>query len=179
MEISRFKKLRIKNLELRIIILCAFVPLWFNSFSQTEQKVSSSISNVTVFINQAQITRVAKISLQPGTTQLIFDNLSPYINLNSLQVKTEGNANLLSVSQRNNFLKTEEKSKQEMELEDTLNEVNQLLEINKIKKDALVIEKEVVIANKKIGGENIGVKVDDLEDAFNLVRKRIVEIGEE
>jgi uncharacterized protein (TIGR02231 family) len=179
MEISRFKKSRITNYELRIIILCSFVPLWFNSFSQTEQKVSSTISNVTVFINQAQITRVAKISLQPGTNQLVFDNLSPYINLNSLQVKTEGNVNLLSVSQRNNFLKTDEKSKQEMDLEDTLNAVNQLLEINKIKKDALVIEKEVVMANKKIGGENTGVKVDDLEDAFNLVRKRIVEIGEE
>ncbi len=183
MEISRFKKLRILNLSKLcakvLFTLCLIILVLHNAYAQNEQKVSSSISNVTIFINQAQVTRVAKISLQPGTTQLVFDNLSPYINLNSLQVKTEGNVNLLSVSQRNNFLKTDEKSKQEIDLEDTLNAVNQLLEINKIKKDALVIEKEVVIANKKIGGENTGVKVDDLEDVFNLVRKRIVEIGEE
>ena len=147
--------------------------------SEPEQKVPSTITNVTVFLNQAQVTRAAKTNLQPGITHLIFDHISPYINLNSLQVKTDENVLLLSVSQRNNFLQSNDKPKHITELEDTLDVLNQLLQSARIKKEALELEKEVMAANKHIGGENSGVKVEDLEDALTLFRKRSQEIGEE
>jgi uncharacterized protein (TIGR02231 family) len=166
----------IERISLGIVLfLSCTAPL----MAQTEQVASSSITNVTVFRNQAQITRISKASLQPGITHLVFTNLSPFINLNSLQVKTEPNVSLLSVSQRNNFLKTDEKPRAVTELEDTVNAVNQLLEQNRIRREALLLEKEVIASNKQIGGANTGVKVDDLEDVLVLVRKRSVEIGEE
>jgi uncharacterized protein (TIGR02231 family) len=180
METYRFRKLHITNYGLRIFVAACLV-LFSNValFAQTEQSINSTITNVTVFMDQAQITRVAKASLQPGNTNLVFSNLSPFINLNSLQVKTEGNVTLLSVSQRNNFLKNDEKPKAVIELEDTLNSVSQLIEFNRIKKEALILEKDVIVSNKHIGGANSGVKIEDLEDALVLIRKRTVEIGEE
>lgn len=179
METSPFKKLRITDYGLRIAAVCLLMLASLAGFAQTEQSVSSTITNVTVFRDQAQITRIAKVSLQPGNTNLVFSNLSPFINLNSLQVKTEGNVNLLSVSQRNNFLKADEKPKAVVELEDTLNSVNQLMELNHIRKEALILEKDMLVSNKHIGGANSGVKVEDLEDALQLIRKRTVEIGED
>lgn len=161
-----------------LLLMMLFLP-FAALFAQTEQSAQSTITNVTVFRDQAQITRIAKVSLQPGNTNLVFSSLSPFINLNSLQVKTEGNVSLLSVSQRNNFLKTDEKPKAVIELEDTLNNVKQLLELNRIKKEALLLEKDVIASNKHIGGANSGVKADDLEDALLLIRKRSVEIGED
>jgi uncharacterized protein (TIGR02231 family) len=147
--------------------------------AEPEQRINSNITNVTIFINQAQITRSAKINLAAGVTQLVFDRISPYMNLNSLQVKTESNVSLLSVSQRNNFLKDEEKPKLMIDLEDSLQVIKQLLETVRIKKEALSLEKEVLISNKQIGGMNSGVKVEDLEDALALFRKRSIDIGEE
>ncbi len=161
-----------------IALFFALTP-FVSSASEPEQRVSSSITNVTVFLNQAQVTRVAKVSLQPGTTNLVFDKISPYINLNSLQVKTESNITLLSVSQRNNFLKADEKPKVIVDLEDSLQSIKHALELLRIKKEGLALEKDVLNSNKHIGGANSGVKVEDLEDALSLYRKRSVEIGEE
>ena len=191
MEISRFKKLRFTNCELRIVtlsltkrllttlfFLCSFVSFRLTA-AENEQRVPSNISNVTVFLNQAQVTRVAKVNLQPGLTNLVFDKVSPFINLNSIQVKTESNVVLLSVSQRNNYIEKEEKPSFIKEIEDTIQSLNNQFQLIQIKREALQMERDVMNANKKIGGDNLGVKVEDLEDALLLFRKRTVETGEE
>jgi uncharacterized protein (TIGR02231 family) len=147
--------------------------------AENEVRVPSNITHVTVFLNQAQVTRVAKTNLQAGTTDIVFDRVSPYINIKSIQVKTEGNVNLLSVSHRNNYLANEDKPAFIIELEDTIAALENQLALINIRKEALNLEKEVIIANKHIGGENSGVKIEDLEDALVLFRKRSQEIGEE
>lgn len=179
MEISRYKTLRITNYKLRICIFALLCGPLYVCAAENEQRVASNITNVTVFLNQAQVTRVAKVSLQAGVTNLVFDRVSPYINLNSIQVKTEASVNLLSVSQRNNYLNKEDKPAFIIELEDTLDALNNQIAMLVIRKEALMMEKEVIIANKHIGGENSGVKIEDLEDALVLFRKRTQEIGEE
>lgn len=147
--------------------------------AENEVRVPSNITHVTVFLNQAQVTRVAKTNLQAGTTDIVFDRVSPYINIKSIQVKTEGNVNLLSVSHRNNCLANEDKPAFIVELDDTIAALNNQIALLGIRKEALNLEKEVILANKQIGGENSGVKVEDLEDALILFRKRTQEIGEE
>lgn len=144
-----------------------------------EIRVASSIKNVTVFLNQAQITRSAKTNLPAGITQIIFDKVSPHINLNSIQVKTSPNIQLLAVSHRYNHLKNEDKPKFLIELEDSIGKLNDQLEFNKIKKESFLLEKDLLITNKNLGGANIGVKIEELEDALTLYRKRSFEIGEE
>jgi len=172
-------KFRITNFELRIFALCAFASLQLNLFAQSEQKVSSSISNVTVFLNQAQVTRVAKVSLEAGVTTLIFEKVSPFINLNSIQVRVDGNITLLAVSNRRNYLKEEEKPKHIILLEDSLQSLNSSLETINNKKQSDQFEKDVMLENKHIGGQQTGVKPDDLDDALTLFRKRMNEVNDE
>jgi uncharacterized protein (TIGR02231 family) len=144
-----------------------------------EVRPNSTITHVTVFTGQAQITRSAKVNLSAGITQVVFDRVSPYINLNSIQVKTENTVSLMSVSHRNNYLVDENKSRFILELEDTLSKLNNQMELLRIRGEGFKLEREVLLANKQIGGENTGVKIDDLEDALVLYRKRSIEIGEE
>lgn len=170
MEIFRFK----------LLIAALVVGLTAAAQSgEAELRATSTITNVTVYLNQAQITRVAKVNLQAGTTRLVFDRVSPLINLNSIQVKTESNITLLSVSQRNNFLQNDEKPRFIVELEDTLQKTNIALQQVQIRKEAYVLEKDLLLTNKSLGGANSGVKIDDLEDALTLYRKRTIDIGEE
>jgi uncharacterized protein (TIGR02231 family) len=191
METSRYKKLRFEISDLRYVtlsspkrwmsltfLLYAFMPM-FSSAAENEQRVPSTITNVTVFLNQAQVTRVAKVNLQPGITNLVFDKVSPFINLNSIQVKTESNVVLLSVTQRNNYLEKEEKPAFIKEIEDTLSALKDQFQLLEIKRQAWELEKEVLVSNKQIGGGNNGVQVEELEDALILFRKRSQEIGEE
>jgi uncharacterized protein (TIGR02231 family) len=147
--------------------------------AENEQRIPSTITNVTVFINQAQVTRLAKVNLQAGITNLVFDRVSPFINLNSIQVKTDHSVALLSVSQRNNYLTKEEKPSYVSDLIDTLDALKNHLQLLHIKKEAIQIEREVLLNNKKIGGDNSGTKIEDLEDALQLFRKKMQETGEE
>lgn len=181
MEIFRCNKILSSTSGFKLLIW-AVVSLVISTkliAAENEVRVPSNITHVTVFLNQAQVTRVAKTNLQAGTTDIVFDRVSPYINIKSIQVKTEGNVNLLSVSHRNNFLANEDKPAFIVELEDTIAALNNQIALLGIRKEALNLEKEVILANKQIGGENSGVKVEDLEDALVLFRKRTQEIGEE
>lgn len=161
-----------------IALLLLFGPLV--AFGQeSESRVQSTIQQVTVFLNQAQVNRVAKVNLQAGTTHLVFEKISPYINLNSLQVKTEQTVTLLSVSQRNSYINSTEKPAHIVLIEDTLESLQSQLQLLNIRKEALDIEKEVIQENKRLGGDEASVKVEELEDALTLFRKRTQEIGEE
>ena len=174
METFRYK-LRITNYELQILFLCFFASLRLTTFAQTEQKVSSTISSVTVFINQAQITRTAKVSLEAGVTNLVFDKVSPFINLNSIQVRVDGKITLLSVSNRRNYLKEDEKPKHILLLEDSLEKINSALADFKADKETIVFQKDLMLANKNVGSNQTGVKSDDLDDLIVLYKKKLHE----
>ena len=69
-----------------------------------EKQISAGISLVTVFRQGAQVYGEAPLTLQPGTLDLVAGGLSPYIDVNSIQVKGEGDFMILGVNHRNNYL---------------------------------------------------------------------------
>lgn len=69
-----------------------------------EKQISTGISQVTVFRQGAQVYGEAPLTLQPGTLDLVAGGLSPYIDVNSIQVKGEGDFMILGVNHRNNYL---------------------------------------------------------------------------
>ncbi len=58
--------------------------------------VTPVISEVTVYRSGAKLSSVATVKIPAGKSEVIFENLSPYFNANSLQVKIKGTATLLS-----------------------------------------------------------------------------------
>ena len=67
------------------------------------QKVASKVQKVTVFLNGAQVSRTALVNISPGTTTLIFENLSPGIDVQSIQVNAGGDFTILSVNHELDF----------------------------------------------------------------------------
>lgn len=65
-----------------------FIYFLFVLFSvvgySNERKTPSSIKNVIVYLSGAQITREATVTLQPGINEIVFTELSPLINENSI-----------------------------------------------------------------------------------------------
>ena len=69
-------------------ILIAFIfPLflWANQIKEKEADLKTE--KVTVFLNGAQITATTNVYLTKGNNSIIFSDLSPNINSNSIQVK--------------------------------------------------------------------------------------------
>lgn len=69
----------------------AFVFLAVFAFGSEKENIKSSISEVTVYMQGAQVYRKASFNIKPGVTELIIDGICPTIDPKSLQVKATGN----------------------------------------------------------------------------------------
>jgi len=100
------------------IILTTFILLlaYINIFADTEKEIKASISKVTVYPDRAQLVQNATFDIQAGKTTLILKNLSPYIDVQSIQVKGVGGFTILSVNLQNNYLQNLEDTEEVKEL---------------------------------------------------------------
>jgi uncharacterized protein (TIGR02231 family) len=75
-----------------VIVMCS---CFFQLFAIEKETIKSSISEVTVYTQGAQVYRKANFSVKPGITELIIEGISPNIDPKSLQVKALGNVVLI------------------------------------------------------------------------------------
>ena len=72
------------------------LPLAFFTFSNSffsgnyEKEIKSKIKNVTVYLNGAQVSRRGNVTLKTGINTLYFNDVSPYVNQKTIQVKGVG-----------------------------------------------------------------------------------------
>lgn len=88
------------------ILLALLVLAGFRTNAQEPQlNVNSKITNVTVFMQGAQVQRQSdQVDVPQGVSLLVFSGLSSSIETQSLQAKGEGNFTILSVGKQRNFL---------------------------------------------------------------------------
>lgn len=79
----------------KIIGIGVVMACMFPAKALDKEIVKSTISEVTVYAQGAQIFQKANYSLKPGTTEIIIEGISPFIDAKSLQVKATGNSIIL------------------------------------------------------------------------------------
>jgi len=160
-----------------ILSLSAFFLVLLISYANDNQKpIKSDIKEVTVFISGAQVSRTGTINLTAGTTEVVFENLSQNININSIQANGKGDFTILSVVHQMNYLKNQAKSKEQIVLEDSLERYQQQLEYQKGLQGVYIQEANMIIANQSLGGANTGVKAQEIKEAADFFRTRLSDI---
>jgi uncharacterized protein (TIGR02231 family) len=95
----------------KIFIISIFnISIFFGLSAQTEKEIKAEIKHVTIFPDRAQIDHETTVSLLPGKSVLRLSGLSPYIDVQSIQVKGFGEFTILSVNHQNNYLQNLEDS---------------------------------------------------------------------
>ena len=150
--------------------------LLFSNLAPKEKSVKSEIKRVTVFRTGAQVSREASATIPAGNSLVKFTGISPNINKQSIQIKGNGDFTILSVNHQINFFEEPEKTTriESLELEniriqDLLNEQNALLKV-------LQEEESLILTNKSIGGQQTGVKIEELRAIAEFYRTRLKEI---
>jgi hypothetical protein len=140
------------------------------------QKVESKVQKVTVFLNGAQVTRTATAQISAGTSTLIFGNISPDIDVQSLQVRAAGDFTILSVKNELNYLDEQTRQNsvlalqaQQKAIRDKITYQNTLLAIDKQEEDMLA-------RNQVVSGDNTGLDLIKLKAALDFQRARLTEI---
>lgn len=132
---------------------------------------SSSIVEVTVFRQQAQIVRQAKIDLKEGKNIIVFERLSPTLKQRSVQLKANGKFTVLSLSQRYNYFSEQRNNPEIQILENQRDSLQQ--EITFHESDRNVIDSELRLLESTTS--NIGNKeltAAELTQFLDLFRTR-------
>lgn len=160
----------------KIIFISLFISIAKLTFGQSEKIIDSEIKNVIVYQQGALISRVAKCNLGKGKTTIVFKGLSSKIDPKNLQVKSDNdNLIIVSVSHSIDYLNKNKTSKQIDEIEQKRRNLGDSIKVLKNIKLVYAQEREMIISNKTIGGQN-GVNINELQSAANFFRNRLSEI---
>jgi uncharacterized protein (TIGR02231 family) len=155
-------------------------------FAGNENVVKSTISNVTVFPSSAQITRTANFTAGSGVSEIIFENVSSYVNTLSIQAKGKGNFTILDVQFRfkqpeiilsNQSYEIPTKILREISLlEDSIVFTNFDLNVLTDQISSLNYEKDILMNNPLVKGFG-GDTITELKATMDYFRLKITDIN--
>jgi uncharacterized protein (TIGR02231 family) len=162
---------------MRSIKLFFLLLLSHATMAQTASKpIESKVVKVTVFPQGAQVTRTGHAAVPGGKTDLVFSGLSPYADPSSIQVEGNGPFTIISVSPQPNKLREQKKRKEREDIEKSKETFTKQLTQQKAMLDVYQKEEQMLAANYKVSGDNVGLKASDLAAALDLHRIRLHEL---
>ncbi len=170
-----------------------------------EIKLTSQIDEVTVFLQGAQINRSGSATIPAGTSDVIFNGISPLLKRESLQAGTKANISILSVHYET---KTTEKAqnkeelvlleKSQLEKQEALNRLYVKLEVVRTRETMIVnlvnysnehptatiddvVKAEQIIATKleaiKLERLQVEKQIEELNREVNQLNQKIASMG--
>jgi TonB-dependent SusC/RagA subfamily outer membrane receptor len=162
-----------KKYLLLLLLAAAIMPALA---SEDHPKTKADLNAVTVYRTGAEMTHMAKASLAKGNTELVIENLSNAIEINSVQIKTSDNVTVMGVEFTTDYMKDEIKSPRIKILEDSAEkistEINKLALNESIATDLLTVLK----ANKEIKGTQTGLSVAELMKLMDYYKLKSAEL---
>lgn len=141
-----------------------------------DQKIESKVKKVVVFLSGAQVTRTAMVNVNAGTSTLVFENISPGVDVQSIQVHAGGEFTILSVKHEMNYLNEQAKQKH---VEDLRAQQKALRDKIALKTSYLSIYQEeasMLTKNQVITGQNASLDVIKLKQALDFQTERLTDL---
>ena len=161
-----------KNLFLSLIALLATSL----SFAQKEVNALAEMKKVTVFFIGAQIQHEHKIELKSGKQEIIFQKLTDFIDPNTVQVKAMGDLTILSVRTKKNYEDQTISSEEINQLNSKRKTLNAQEQTLRDEYTILELDKNLLMRNRDLKGNNDGLKVAELKEAYMFMHTKLSEI---
>ena len=160
----------------KLIALCLSAVSSLALFAQTN--VDSKITQVTVYLQGAQLVHTVETQVAQGKQTVVFTGLSADMQPESVVLEC-GNRNVVfqSVSIRNNYLKEQAPNAKIAELQEKLASVEEKLATLRAEKGVYAKERDMLFRNEAIGGTANNVPIAEIEKAADFFRKRNNEIN--
>ncbi|NOY36136.1 MAG: mucoidy inhibitor MuiA family protein [Chlorobi bacterium] len=151
---------------------------WPEMVSAKEIAVKSSIREVTVFLQGAQVIRESGVMIPAGASQVVFSPLPAGINPQTIQLQGKGSFTILSVKHRTNYLKHPEKDPGYVALNQKLDGLKLKKEKNIALLKILKDEESMLKANQSIRGDQSTLQVSEWKAALDFYTARLSEIAD-
>jgi uncharacterized protein (TIGR02231 family) len=151
-----------------IIVLIFLTSVVINLSAQTEKEIKAEIKHVTVFPDRAQIDHETSVSLLPGKSILKLSGLSPYIDVQSIQVKGFGEFTILSVNHQNNYLQNLEDAPEVKSIRSQIESLQIKVEDEKAAIRVLKEKEAFLVANRAILVKETTFTIEQLKSVMDL-----------
>jgi uncharacterized protein (TIGR02231 family) len=153
---------------------------------ETEKKVRSKITNVTVFTQGAQIHRKGSTTIPKGTSVLVFEGVSPYINQHSIKASGRGNFTIMDVQYRYVYPEPVEENTVEKDriqakidrLNDSLSNLELVIKSVNEKKSAIATEKNLLINHPLVQGKGKPDSLDLLIGTMEYMENKLKDLAD-
>ncbi|MFM8241820.1 MAG: DUF4140 domain-containing protein, partial [Crocinitomicaceae bacterium] len=159
-------------------LIASILLLSSTLFAQKEKEVPlySDLKKVTVFFLGAQVEHQANTQLKKGKQEVVFTKLTDFLDPNTVQVKANGDLTILSVRTRKNF----EDNRISNDKMDALNAQRLVLEKKEIalrdEYEILELDKELLMRNRDLKGQDKGISMIELKEAYAFMHQKMNEI---
>lgn len=161
-----------KNLFL-FLALCPF--LLFSN----DEKLSSKIKEVTVYLSGASITRTTECNLTSGASEITLIGLSTKIDESSIQISGLQAVSILAMSYDINYLIKEENSSESLLLQEDIDSKESQIALLKNRISGLEEEEQVIYTNRTISNRLQSFDLEKIKKVSTYYRERITEIKDE
>lgn len=153
-----------------------FTLAYAMSFGQNAKSIDPKITDVTVFLNGAQVTHSGDVSMKAGENQLKIGYLPLQLDPNSIQVEGGNGYMIVSVRHQVNYLQNTGGNAEWKAIKDSLDFYTfQAQEIAGLK-NVVLQEKQLLEANREMKGSNAVLVADDLMEMANFFKERFKQI---
>jgi TonB-dependent SusC/RagA subfamily outer membrane receptor len=136
----------------------------------------SKITDVTVYLDGAEINRSATINLQSGTSEFTLNGLSPHIEESSIQISGLKSTSILSINYGINYLSKQKQSDSITALQDELKILDEKIQLQYHLISGYNEETSLIQNNKRLGNETKIVSMEQLQAFATYYRTRITEL---
>jgi len=142
------------------------------------QKITSKVQKVVLFLNGAQVTRTAMVNVGAGTSELIFGEISPGVDVQSIQVHADGEFTILSVKHELDFLNEQLKQKRVEDLQAAQKAIRDKISLQNSLVAIYQAEETMLSKNQVVTGENSSLDVVKLKQALDFQTERLTQLKE-
>lgn len=164
--------------------LTMFATVFFSPFilsaGDNEQKIEAPITSVVIYLNGVELAHQKTATLQPGRNELHFIGLTSKLIPKSIQFTATGDVSLLAISNRIDYIYGQKKNDVRLnQLNDSLELLNDAFAVTQGQIEAYEKEKQMLDANRSIGGNDKGVAFAELKLNADFYFARTTEINTE
>jgi uncharacterized protein (TIGR02231 family) len=175
----------------RMILLAATLVQSLSAQTQPEKIVKSTVKKATIFQQGVVLTSTESVSINAGTTNIVFENVSPQLQANSLQAAGKNELIIMDVQYR---LKYAEVVKADVKpddpkvvawqaelqnIQDSLEELAFVRKNIQNRNQTLQNERNVVSNNRMMRGDFQKDSLQLFTQSIDFLRKRMMDINAE
>jgi len=151
------------------LFLLSYCTIW----ATDDLKTKATNKEVTVYLNGAQVTAEAILSVPKGTTTVRITDVSPFINQNSIQISGLKEVSILSIGYETSFLPKKTVSEKITDLENKIAAKNREIALltNTIK--GLQEEESLLSTNKLLSSDQQAVALEKVTAFSKYYRERV------